>query len=320
MKQFGRRFSLIVGSSSDGIEINNLRIAFEVTKSLDKEPNPAKIRIWNLAPYHRAAIMSGQWKTVALSVGYEQLRMIYAGDITKRNVKREDMDLVIEVECGDGAKAFRSARVNMTLPAGTTDGFAAVALAGTMPDTPRGTMAVQRATPSSRPRVYCGNTRDYLSNVAHANNADWSIQDGSLIMLPANATLTGQGPLINESTGMIGMPQAKDEGLEVQCLCNPEITVGGVVRVESLESTYSGDYKVVAVKHNGDSMEGDWFSTLTCIGGRFQAVAKKTQKGQAGASVIDPDDDLDLDSYVESFSGSRVLTREPRVYSVEMFI
>jgi hypothetical protein len=116
---------------------------------------------------------------------------------------------------------------------------------------------------------------------------------------------------------MVGMPQAKDDGLEVKCLCNPEITVGGVVRVESIESTYSGDYKVVAVKHGGDSMEGDWFSTLTCVGGQFQPVPKKTTKNQAGATVLDPDD-LDFDSYVESSGG--VLMRAPRVYSVEDFL
>jgi hypothetical protein len=310
VKQFGRRYQLVIGNQSDGFMFNNLRVAFDVTKSLDKNPNPAKIRVWNLTPEHRGAVLSGQYKTVALSVGYEALRLIYAGDIIKRNVLRDGMDLILDVECGDGSTAFTSARVNMTLPAGTTDAEAAIALAGTMPDTPRGTMAVTRTAGSARPRVYCGNSRNALTNLARANNADWSVQDGSLVMLPAHAAFAGEGPLISQETGMVGMPQQTDNGLEVKCLCNPAVVVGGVVRVVSIEPHYSGDYKVVSVQHTGDYLQGDWLSTLVCIGGTFQKVQQKKRQRDGTA---DDDDDPDREPVVE-------VGRLPRVYSVEQLV
>lgn len=311
MRQFGRRYQLVIGSASDGIAFDNLRVSFEITKTLDKQPNPGKISIYNLNRDHRGAVLSGQYKTVALSVGYEVLRLIYAGDVTRANVESQGMDKLTELECGDGNVAFTSARVNMTLPPGTTDAQAAVALAGTLPNTSRGTMVVTRTGGSGRSKVYCGNTRDHLSNLAHANNADWSIQDGQLVMLPSNAALAGEGALISDETGMIGGPKQTDNGLEVKCLLNPEILVGGVVRIVSIESTYSGDYKVVSVKHTGDSLEGDWTSDLTCIGGKFQKVEKKKKDGTT-IDGIDGDggDVMSRRRQVSSF-GARLERRPP---------
>jgi hypothetical protein len=317
MRQFGRRYQLVIGNRSDGFMFDNLRIAFDVTKSLDKNPNPAKISVWNLTKEHRGAVLSGQYKTVALSVGYEATRLIYAGDIVKRNVLRDGMDFILALECGDGSKSFTSARVNMTLPAGTTDAEAAIALAGTMPDTTRGTMAVTRTSGSARPRVYCGNSRNALSNLARANNADWCIQDGAVVMLPANAALAGEGPLISQETGMVGMPQQTDNGLEVKCLCNPAITVGGVVRVESIEPHYNGGYKVVSVQHTGDYLQGDWLSTIICIGGTFQKVHKKKAHGADGAAVIPDDDDDNTIDGDELVTNIGIEKRLPRVYSVD---
>lgn len=315
MKQFGRRYQLVIGSAKDGFTFNNLRVAFDVTKTLDKTPNPAKIRIWNLTRDHMGAVLSKQYTTIALSVGYDALRLIYAGDIVKSNVKRDGMDLILELECGDGNVAFTSARVNLTLPAGTTDAHAAVALAGTMPNTTRGTMAVTRTTPCTRARVYCGNTRDALSNLSHANNADWSIQDGELVMLPANAALAGTGALISQDTGMVGMPEQTDNGLELSTLCNPEIVVGGVVRVVSIMSHYNGDYKVVSVEHAGDFRQGDWLSKLVVIGGTFQKVQKKKKKGTNSTDDGTDDGDVDL---VESNAG--VAPRGERVFVVDHLV
>jgi hypothetical protein len=310
MRQFGRRYQLVIGNQSDGFMFDNLRVAFDVTKSLDKNPNPAKIKVWNLTKEHRGAVLSGQYKTLALSVGYDAIRLIYAGDIIKRNVLRDGMDFVLDMECGDGSKAFTQARVNMTLPAGTTDAEAAIALAGTMPDTARGTMAVTRTNGSARPRVYCGNSRNALSNLARANNADWSIQDGAVVMLPANAALAGEGPLISQETGMVGMPLQTDNGLEVKCLCNPAVTVGGVVRVVSIEPHYNGGYKVVSVQHTGDFLQGDWLSTLICIGGTFQKVQKK-KRDHNGVDIVD-DDDFQTNIGIEG--------PQPRVYSVDRLV
>ncbi|MEX3859630.1 hypothetical protein AB3X94_37200 [Paraburkholderia sp. BR10923] len=293
--------------------INNLRMSFDVRKTIDKNPNPAKVMVYNLTREHMSALLEKRWTVMSLSVGYEALRLIFAGDIVRANVSRDGMDFITELECGDGNTAYSSARVNMVMPAGTTDAEAAVALTSTMPGVTRGPMAVTRTLASARPRVYSGNTRDHLSNLARANGADWSIQDGELTMLPASAVTADEGPLISQDTGMVGMPQQSDDGLEVRCLCNPELHIGGLVRVQSILPHYSGDFKIVGLQHAGDSMEGDWLSTITCVGGIFQKVERKTAVG-AGASAGDDIDIMEPDEYYATHPWM------PRVYSVDALL
>jgi hypothetical protein len=135
-------------------------------------------------------------------------------------------------------------------------------------------------------------------------------------MLPANAALAGEGPLISQETGMVGMPLQTDNGLEVKCLCNPAVTVGGVVRVVSIEPHYNGGYKVVSVQHTGDFLQGDWLSTLICIGGTFQKVQKK-KRDHNGVDIVDDDDRDDADDFQTNIG---IEGPQPRVYSVDRLI
>jgi hypothetical protein len=126
--------------------------------------------------------------------------------------------------------------------------------------------------------VLAGNARDVLSRVALNNGADWSVQDGELIMVPTDKVLPGEAVLLSQETGMIGSPEATDNGLELKCLCNPALKVGGLVRVQSLLDYFNGDYKIVHLQHKGDAIGGDWRTELTVIGGKFQKIEKPKGK------------------------------------------
>ena len=86
MRQFGRQFQLDIIGKSDTLVINNLRISFDIDKTINEKPNPATIRVWNLNRSHLNQILSGAFDKVALSVGYQTLTQIYSGDITKASV------------------------------------------------------------------------------------------------------------------------------------------------------------------------------------------------------------------------------------------
>lgn len=89
MRQFGRQLKLVIGSKNESVEITNLRVQFEVQKTLTPEPNPAIIRIYNLNSSNRNRLTSKEFNCCALSVGYEELRMIYSGDIIEVNTIRK---------------------------------------------------------------------------------------------------------------------------------------------------------------------------------------------------------------------------------------
>lgn len=274
MKQFGRQLKLVIGSNKESIEITNLRVQFEVQKTLTPEPNPAIIRIYNLNSSNRNLLTSKVFNRCALSVGYEGLRMIYSGDIIEVSTIRDGEDYISELVCGDGFNAYTARMVIQTLSSGKTDTDIMKENARVMGiDTGVADLPRDRQLP--RGKVMFGDSREVMHKIARNNNADWSIQDSQLTVLPKDKVLADhEGFVLSQETGMIGSPEKSDSGLQVTCLCQPALRIGGLVRIESIMSEYNGDFKIVELSHSGDFMSDDWYSQITCIGGRFKKVEK----------------------------------------------
>ncbi|KAL1028863.1 hypothetical protein CH568_007315 [Haemophilus influenzae] len=266
MKQFGRRWKLDISNDQETLSIEQLRVAFEIDKTINEKPNPAKIQVWNLNRDHINQLLSQDYKKVALSVGYGELRQIYAGDITKTRIQREGLDFVLTLECSDGHQAYTQSRAKTTLKAGATDKQIVEELQKTMPKVQTGAIDIPNQRKLPRGRVLNGNSRDILTKIARNNKADWSIQDGSLIFLPKDKVLSDDAVLISQDTGMINAPEQTDEGLELTCLLNPALQIGGLVKVESIIEYFNGEYKIVKLAHSGDGIGGDWHSKMTVVG------------------------------------------------------
>ena len=275
MKQFGRRWKLDISNDQETLSIEQLRVAFEIDKTINEKPNPAKIQVWNLNRDHINQLLSQEYKKVALSVGYDELRQIYVGDITKTRIQREGLDFVLTLECSDGYKAYTQSRAKTTLKAGATDKQIVEELQKTMPKVQKGAIDIPNQRKLPRGRVLNGNSRDILTKIARNNKADWSIQDGALIFLPKDKVLNDDAVLISQDTGMINAPEQTDEGLELTCLLNPALQIGGLVKVESIIDYFNGEYKIVKLVHSGDNISGDWHSKMTVVGGKFQKIEKE---------------------------------------------
>ena len=273
MKQFGRQIRLFLGNASESIECSQLRISFEVVKTITSEPNPARIRIMNLNPSHRNEITSGNFDTVILSVGYEDMRVIYAGDIVHCQDIREGLDTVTELECGDGAQDITFARVNTTLSAGADDRTILTETLKSMGKTHQSVIDLPNARALPRGKVLVGNARDVIEKVSVNNDANWSVQDGGLLVLPQDKALAdNEGYVISKDSGMIGSPQRTQDGMKLTCYLNPALVIGSLIRVESILKAYNGDYKITELTHTGDYLTDSWFSEIVCIGGEFQKV------------------------------------------------
>lgn len=285
MRQFGRQFQLDIIGKSDTLVINNLRISFDIDKTINEKPNPATIRVWNLNRSHLNQILSGAFDKVALSVGYQTLTQIYSGDITKASVQRHDLDFILTLECADGFRAYTQARITSTLKSGSNDEQILTELSKTLPNVNLGTVEVTNKRKLPRGKVMNGDTRELLNRLARNSGADWSIQDGELVFLPKNKVLKAEAILISQETGMVNAPEHTDDGLELQCLLNPQLVIGGLVEVKSILDYFNGQYKVVKLLHSGDAMEGDWLSKMTVVGGQFQPVEKdKSEKNDKTTS------------------------------------
>lgn len=284
MTQFGRQWQLDVINDSETIVITNLRVAFEIDKTINEKPNPATFQVWNLNRDHLNQILSQQFKKVVLSVGYETLRTIYSGDIVKTRVKRDGLDFILTIECSDGFKAYTQARVATTLKSGADDKQILAEIQKTMPEVQAGALDLPNPRKLPRGRVLNGNSRDVLSRIARNHQADWSIQDGNLIFLPKNKVLNDEAVLLSQESGMVGSPEQTDDGLELSCLLNPALQIGGMVEVQSILDYFNGQYKIVKLVHSGDGLGGDWLSKITVVGGKFQKVEKPKEDKKSGKS------------------------------------
>ncbi|MGV8004336.1 hypothetical protein QPK14_20285 [Photorhabdus temperata subsp. temperata] len=272
MRQFGRQIKLTIGNTKESIEITNLRVTFEVSKTITSEPNSATIRVYNLNQSHRNLITSKTYNKVSLAVGYEELRVIYTGDIIEVVTLRDDLDFIIELTCGDGYEAYTSALVNKTLKAGATDADILSEATKSM-KVGNGVVDLPKDRQLPRGKVLTGNTRDIMHKIARNNGANWSVQDGNMVVLPKNKVLAdNEGFVLSQETGMIGSPEKTDDGLQITCLCNPALRIGSLVRIKSIIPEYNGDYKITELEHSGDFMSDDWNTLITCTGGKYQKV------------------------------------------------
>lgn len=301
VRQWKRKVQVVIGKKGTGLLVENLRISFEVAKTVESAPNVAVIKIYNLHPDNEAKIKN-EFDEVLLNAGYDgAMQLVFRGNIKHVYRYRKGNDYITEIEGGDGDKDFRKAVMNETLAAGTMTSQLVDRAVGTFKGTGGTTKGTVQVTERARIRgkVISGNTRDVLHDVARETGANWSIQDGQLTIVGANSTLPGEAIVIRADTGMLGAPEINDKGIVVKCLMNPMLKVNGAIKLDNngikakrvkaqalatkreKQETNSplgreneqlvrldpdGVYKVLKLTHKGDNRGQDWVSEIECIG------------------------------------------------------
>lgn len=277
MQQFGRAIQLIIGSSTESIVIDGgLTIGFDLTKTITSEPNEATISIVNLNQSTRNLITDKKYNRILLNAGYgDDMRTLFVGYIDEVENKKESTDITTTMTCSDGSKDYREARTAVTVTKGQSDKEIVKQVLKDMPSTGEGIQEYKKNQKLPRGKTMVGNSRDILKTVARNQDANWSIQDGKLLMLPKTSALANnEGFLIEEGTGMIGSPQKTSDGLEVRCLLNNIMRVGQLCRVVSKIKEYSGDFKITKIQMKGSNKGSDFTDVLTLQNGQFNEVKK----------------------------------------------
>lgn len=288
-QQYGRALSLVVfGTDLQGLDLSEMRIKFSVKRSNTMTPNVANIRVYNLE-LQTALRIRAQFNRVILQAGYESnFGVIFQGNIKQVILGRESAtDTFIDIVAGDGDKAYNFAIVNSTIAAGSTaqDQINAAVTSMSQKGVSQGHVGDLGSTQLPRGKVMFGNARNYLRDVATSTDQAWSIQDEKVTFVPLKGYLPGEQVLLTSKTGMIGTPQQTNEGVNVKCLLNPMIKIGGRIRIDnaSVEQfkinlsvpnspanipaplTADGVYYVLVAEHTGDSRGIDWYTNLICL-------------------------------------------------------
>lgn len=274
-RQYLRQARLRVGAN--GLlenEFDGFRIVFRIEKSLNPTPNTSTISIFNLSKDSRTRF-EAKGAICSLGVGYDgNVEQIFIGNIAKATTKKQGTDWITEIECGDGEKAFKEAKLDVSLPAGANaqdvlgklgDAFKGVQDGGV---TAVKDVLLTQFKSFGTGLVLSGSASEVLDSLTKTVGLEWSIQDGELQILEQDKALLGQAFVASASTGLIGSPgaiktagqdpQATEGGIEFSMLLQPALKPGRQVRVES--ELLTGTYRVAKVNHEGDSHGGSWIS------------------------------------------------------------
>jgi hypothetical protein len=251
----------------DTVVINELDIAFSVTKTLRKEPNTLELTIFNLNPEHRNQLQKAKDPVVQLEAGYaEKSGVIFLGDVRHVSSSYEKPDWVTTLGSGDGEKATQFDRINKSFRAGTSLPTVLQEVAKSMGGIGLGNLkqlAFTGTLPGGRKDfpngvTVSGNSSRQMQRLVRSAGLEWSIQDKKFQLLEAGKTLQSVAIVLTPATGLIGSPTiGNDDVLSFTSLMNSDILPGRQIIVKSEQ--VDGRFRVEKCTYEGVTDGKPWY-------------------------------------------------------------
>jgi hypothetical protein len=279
---FNRDFSITVGPIKiaarplDPLDKSKptLRVVFSVEKTSSKDPNTAKLTIYNLNEAHRKILEqafagpSPKILPIIIEAGYVgNVSQLFKGDVTYSYSKKTGTTWETGIEAGDGARSYKTARMTksykgpVTMAAVVAD---VVKQFGLKPGNALTKIATNRRglVLFKKGVAVNGRCSEILNRFLTSAGYQWSIQDEQLQVLePGEASLIEGVVILNPSSGLIGTPELGQDGvLKAKSLLQGSIHPGKRVGIKS--STADGFFVVEKVTHSGDTWGSEWYTDL----------------------------------------------------------
>ena len=114
--------------------------------------------------------------------------------------------------------------------------------------------------------IYRGSPIDKAKALAREVNIDLIIDDGKFVITPANTPINGNAVLIDAQHGLLGYPAFDNDGIEFNMIFDPNVKIGGLVKIESVVPRASGIWKVTKINTKLEAYipsGGSWDSTVS---------------------------------------------------------
>lgn len=291
--QYLRQISLKIGSDTEAIDLSELRIRFAVRRGTISTPNTADIRVYNVSAATAKKAQLKEFGRVVLQAGYAgNYGVIFDGTIKQvRRGRESQTDTYLDITAADGDSAYNWSVINMSLAAGSTaqDHLKAAVQAMEGRGVTMGESGQLSTNKLPRGKVMFGLTRDVMDNLGRTQDVSWSIQDGKMTLIPNTAYLPGDAIVVNYQTGMVGLPEQTQNGVNVRMLLNPSVKIGRLLKLDNasiqqyrygvslndqafndiihnqIALDVDGVYKVLISDHYGDSRGGEWYTDVICV-------------------------------------------------------
>lgn len=264
MIRFIRDYQLTIGIGNRAVIVRPpIKIAFSATKSTDTGLNKLILKIWNLKPSNRLALVKDEdddsYIPLELSVGYQaKTQLLFRGSVRIGEYTREGADFVNTVECLDGGVDALQSFTSVTVRG--KDQAIRAAL-GDMPNTGEG--VITQHGDLVRPKVLVGNSARVITQMLDDDESMF-IDDEQLFVLRNDEVRGNLAPLVSAKTGLMGIPKFSKGEVSFSTMMNPLLKVAGLCKLDSIVSPdLNGVYRIDRIDYSGDSDGDDWSQVVT---------------------------------------------------------
>lgn len=255
------------------------KCVFEILYDFGGFTSYADVAIYNLsADTANKALKAGT--PISFRAGYEEsIDNIFAGTIKNVLRERRGPDTITRLICRGGKLTEDQAQINQTLGknARVTDIIKACIKAMGYPAVIDDDQ-FSDVDPYASGYTLAGDPRVYLDNLASAHGFSYVIENERVIVVRNGSFRQGDVHVISQFTGMEGIPEITELGVDVTVRLNPKIRIGGRARIESTLATFNfsnlyfvdipesagqGTYRIFRISHTGDTWGDAWSTKIT---------------------------------------------------------
>jgi len=266
MPRFDRACSVSIGpQAGDGIRVDErFRIAFTVNQDESTDGNSASVEIYGLSEDTRNLIRQ-EGQVLVIEAGYgDQTEVLTISEVTRSLVMRQPPEIITMVEAVDGGPTLAAIRVSLSYEAGYSVQQVLEQIARRAGLSLRVAPGVNLNAAYESGNAYSGTVRGALDQTLARLSADWSIQDGEIVIKEPGQQDSQTLVVLTPSTGLVRSPEPLEDdtdgaGYRVEAFMQPRIRPGRLVQIDSAD--VSGMFVCRRVTHQGDTRGGDWLTT-----------------------------------------------------------
>lgn len=227
-------------------------IQFNINRNTLSSANKADITIYNLGRETRNQIYKDRfsiteyWR-VKLSAGYgNRLHDIFIGNIYEAYSSKQKTEWITKLDCFDGMDAIQNGFTSKTIDKDTPKQNILKSIINDMPNVISGALGQPAEGSSPRGKALIGQSSSLLSQ---ETGDKYFIDNETVNVLNDNETIKG-AVIKLDPDDLLSTPKRREAFLDVSTLFQPQVQLGRIYEIESLEARYNGQYKIVGFNHN----------------------------------------------------------------------
>lgn len=278
----------VIGKSI--VVTNPITLRFNVQRMPFGGACQATFDVYNLNPETRKELFldfydSKNIRQVKLEAGYEggKFDVIYRGRIMTSKPQKTRTDVIMHIEAISGLSALDS-MLHVSLKEGEQLNDVSGRIIKDIPGVQMGEVSLPDYT-FQRPVALIGNGLAVLKRYTKDNVF---IDLDRIIVIGKDEVISGDVRVIDDETGLLGVPERQRTSLTVNCVFEPRIKVGQGLEIKSrIAPDFDGQYKVWGVSHSGiigGTQGGECITTIQLwtglnLFGRYKSSWKEVKEG-----------------------------------------